>query len=47
MAAERGRFIDQSQYMNLFMDYPTHKKLSGIHFILGKRFENRNILLTN
>lgn len=37
MAAERGRFIDQSQSMNLFMDYPTHKKLSGMHFYAWKK----------
>jgi len=37
MAAERGRFIDQSQSMNLFMDYPTHKRLSSMHFYAWKK----------
>lgn len=36
MAADRGRFIDQSQSMNLFMDYPTHKRLSSMHFYAWK-----------
>src|SRR5210317_1611699 len=31
MAAERGRFIDQSQSMNLFMESPTLSKLSSMH----------------
>jgi len=37
MAADRGKFIDQSQSMNLFMDYPTHKRLSSMHFYAWKR----------
>ena len=37
MAADRGRFIDQSQSMNLFMDYPTHKRLSSMHFYAWKK----------
>jgi len=32
MAADRGAFIDQSQSMNVFMDDPTFKKLSSMHF---------------
>jgi len=31
MAADRGRFIDQSQSMNLFMESPTMSKLSSMH----------------
>src|SRR5210317_642535 len=31
MAADRGRFIDQSQSMNLFMESPTLSKLSSMH----------------
>ena len=31
MAAQRGRFIDQSQSMNLFMESPTMSKLSSMH----------------
>jgi len=32
MAADRGRFIDQSQSMNLFMESPTVSKISSMHF---------------
>ena len=31
MAADRGAFIDQSQSLNLFVDYPTKKMLYTIH----------------
>ena len=31
MAAERGRFVDQSQSLNLFMEQPTLGKLSSMH----------------
>ena len=31
MAADRGAFIDQSQSLNLFMDNPTHAKLTSMH----------------
>jgi len=36
MAAERGRFIDQSQSMNLFMESPTISKLSSMHMYAWK-----------
>jgi ribonucleotide reductase alpha subunit len=32
MAAERGRFIDQSQSLNLFVADPTTDKLTAMHF---------------
>jgi len=37
MAADRGRFIDQSQSMNLFMESPTLSKLSSMHMYAWKR----------
>jgi len=37
MAADRGRFIDQSQSMNLFMESPTMSKLSSMHMYAWKR----------
>jgi len=37
MAAQRGRFIDQSQSMNLFMESPTLSKLSSMHMYAWKR----------
>jgi ribonucleoside-diphosphate reductase alpha subunit len=36
MAAERARFIDQSQSMNLFMESPTLSKLSSMHMYAWK-----------
>src|SRR5210317_2087109 len=36
MAAQRGRFIDQSQSMNLFMESPTLSKLSSMHMYAWK-----------
>jgi ribonucleotide reductase alpha subunit len=36
MAADRGRFIDQSQSMNLFMESPTMSKLSSMHVYAWK-----------
>jgi ribonucleoside-diphosphate reductase alpha subunit len=36
MAADRGRFIDQSQSMNLFMESPTLSKLSSMHVYAWK-----------
>jgi len=36
MAADRGRFIDQSQSMNLFMESPTMSKLSSMHMYAWK-----------
>ena len=36
MAADRGRFIDQSQSMNLFMENPTMSKLSSMHMYAWK-----------
>jgi ribonucleoside-diphosphate reductase alpha chain len=32
MAADRGAFICQSQSLNIFMESPTYKKLSSLHF---------------
>jgi len=32
MAADRGRYIDQSQSMNLYFDHPTLSKLTKAHF---------------
>ena len=37
MAAQRGRFIDQSQSMNLFMESPTMSKLSSMHMYAWKQ----------
>jgi ribonucleoside-diphosphate reductase alpha subunit len=37
MAASRGRFIDQSQSMNLFMESPTMSKLSSMHMYTWKQ----------
>ena len=36
MAADRGRCIDQSQSMNLFMESPTMSKLSSMHMYAWK-----------
>jgi ribonucleoside-diphosphate reductase alpha subunit len=36
MAADRGRYIDQSQSMNLFMESPTVSKLSSMHMYAWK-----------
>ena len=36
MAADRGRFIDQSMSMNLFMESPTLSKLSSMHMYAWK-----------
>jgi ribonucleoside-diphosphate reductase alpha subunit len=33
MAAERGPFIDQSQSLNIFLNKPTSKVLSAVHFL--------------
>jgi len=32
MAADRGRFICQSQSLNLWMEEPTYKRLTSMHF---------------
>ena len=37
MAASRGRFICQSQSLNLFMDKPDFRKLSSMHFYSWKQ----------
>eukprot|EP00588_Corethron_pennatum_P012935 CAMPEP_0194282514 /NCGR_PEP_ID=MMETSP0169-20130528/23269_1 /TAXON_ID=218684 /ORGANISM="Corethron pennatum, Strain L29A3" /LENGTH=962 /DNA_ID=CAMNT_0039027857 /DNA_START=253 /DNA_END=3141 /DNA_ORIENTATION=+ len=37
MAADRGRFIDQSQSMNLFISSPTSQKLTAMHFYAWKK----------
>jgi ribonucleoside-diphosphate reductase alpha subunit len=36
-AADRGPFIDQSQSLNLYLDYPTHSKLTSMHFYGWKK----------
>jgi len=36
MAADRGRFIDQSQSMNLFIESPTMSKMSSMHMYAWK-----------
>lgn len=35
-SADRGIFIDQTQSLNLFMNAPTHKKLTSMHFYAWK-----------
>ena len=37
MAAARGPYIDQSQSLNLFVEEPTHSKLSSMHFYGWKK----------
>lgn len=37
MAADRGKFIDQSQSLNLFMAAPTANKLTAMHFYAWKK----------
>ena len=37
MAADRARFVDQSQSMNLFVENPTVSKLSSIHMYTWKK----------
>ncbi len=36
-AADRAPFIDQSQSLNLYLDYPTHAKLTSMHFYGWKK----------
>ena len=37
MAADRGKFIDQSQSMNLFLESPTSTKISSMHMYAWKK----------
>ncbi len=37
MAADRGRFIDQSQSLNLFQSVPSPEKLTAMHFYAWKK----------
>ena len=37
MAADRGAFVDQTQSMNLFVERPTHGKLSSMHMYGWKK----------
>jgi len=37
MAADRGKFIDQSQSLNLFVADPTTDKLTAMHFYAWKK----------
>lgn len=37
MAADRGKFIDQSQSLNLFIGDPTVDKLTAMHFYAWKK----------
>ena len=45
VAADRGRYICQSQSLNLWMEDPTYKALTSMHFYGWKRTENWNLLL--
>ncbi len=36
-AADRAPFIDQSQSLNIYIDYPTHAKLTSMHFYGWKK----------
>lgn len=36
-AADRAPFIDQSQSLNIYIDYPTHSKLTSMHFYGWKK----------
>lgn len=36
-ASDRGLFIDQSQSLNLFLESPSHKKLTSMHFYTWKK----------
>ena len=37
MSADRGRFVDQSQSLNLFIADPTSEKLTAMHFYAWKK----------
>lgn len=37
MAADRGKYIDQSQSLNLFIATPTTDKLTAMHFYAWKK----------
>ncbi len=37
MAADRGKFVDQSQSLNLFIADPTYNKLTAMHFYAWKK----------
>ena len=37
MAVDRGKYICQSQSMNLFLESPSTSTLTSMHFILGSR----------
>ena len=37
MSADRGRFIDQSQSLNLFIDQPNMGKITSMHFYAWKK----------
>jgi ribonucleotide reductase alpha subunit len=37
MASDRGKFIDQSQSLNLFIADPTTDKLTAMHFYAWKK----------
>ncbi len=37
MAEDRGPFIDQTQSMNLYLENPTHKNLSSMHFYAWRK----------
>ena len=45
MAAERAVYIDQSQSLNLFVDSPTHAKLTSTHFYAWKKGLKTGLLL--
>jgi ribonucleotide reductase alpha subunit len=52
MAADRGKFIDQSQSLNLFLADPTMDKLTAMHFYAWKKglkvnlFDKQKFVLT-
>ena len=48
MSVGRGKYICQSQSLNLFVEAPTFKTISSMHFYSWKkRFKNRYVLFNN
>ena len=37
MSVDRGKYICQSQSLNLFVEAPTFKTISSMRFLLGKK----------
>ena len=44
MAADRGPYICQTQSLNLFSAKSSFAKLTSMHFMHGRRLENRDVL---